>query len=155
MKKLLVIVFMAAALSAYSQKVKLIEGDLKPLKGQTSINTEFTYDGLVIGDDAQPEAEYVAEKKADHNKKEAGKGDKWEAGWIGAREKRYHPKFRELFTRETKMATEDASAKYTLIFKTTKIEPGYNVGVRRKNAYISGEAWIVETANKDNVIAKI
>lgn len=45
--------------------------------------------------------------------------------------------------------------KYTLIFKTDFTEPGFNVGVMRKNAVISGEAWIVETANKDHIIAKI
>lgn len=42
-----------------------------------------------------------------------------------------------------------------MIVKTTFIEPGYNVHVSRKNASIDGELWIVETANKNNVIAKI
>lgn len=46
-------------------------------------------------------------------------------------------------------------AKYTLIYKTTFTEPGFNVGVMRKNATIDGEAWIVETADKNKVIAKI
>lgn len=45
-------------------------------------------------------------------------------------------------------------AKYTLVFKTTFIEPGWNVGIPRKNAMINAEAWIVETAN-EKVIAKI
>lgn len=44
-------------------------------------------------------------------------------------------------------------AKYTLIFKTLSIEPGYNVGVMRKNAQIDAEVWIVETANKSNKLA--
>ena len=45
------------------------------------------------------------------------------------------------------------SAKYTLIFKTTSIEPGYNIGISRKNAQIDAEIWIVETANKSNKVA--
>jgi hypothetical protein len=30
-----------------------------------------------------------------------------------------------------------------------------NIGIARKSASINGEAWIVETANKTNVIAKL
>lgn len=155
MKKILAILLVAVTVSGYAQKLKLVEGDLSPLKGQTSIKTEFTYDGLTIGKKNKAEADYVAEKKADYNKKEAGKGDKWAVDWVEDRANRYQPKFNELFTDRTKMSTNDEAAKYTLIFKTTSIEPGFNVGVMRQNAYIDGEAWIVETANKDKVIAKI
>lgn len=42
-----------------------------------------------------------------------------------------------------------------MIFHTTFTEPGFNVGVWKKNAEINGEAWVVETANHSNVIAKI
>jgi hypothetical protein len=49
----------------------------------------------------------------------------------------------------------DPKSKYTLIFKTTNTEPGFNIGFMRHNAEISGVAWIVETANKSHVIAKI
>ena len=45
-------------------------------------------------------------------------------------------------------------AKYTLIFKTMTTEPGFNIAIQRKNAEINGEFWIVETANKDKVVAK-
>ena len=46
--------------------------------------------------------------------------------------------------------------KYTLIFKTVFTRsPRFNIGVMRKNAYIDGQAWIVETANPDKVIAKL
>lgn len=154
MKKLFVILMLAIAVTGYSQKLKVIEGDLAPLKGQTSMKIEFTYDNLIVGKDKE-EAEYVAKKKDEYNKKEAGKGDKWAADWVDDRSNRYAPKFRELFSKESKMTTTEDNATYTLIFKTTRIEPGFNVGVMRQNAYIDGEAWIVETANKDKVVAKI
>ena len=51
--------------------------------------------------------------------------------------------------------TTDKNAKYTLIFHTTSIEPGFNIGITRKNAYIDGEVLIVETANKDKVLARL
>lgn len=155
MKKLLLILMMAAAINGYSQKLKVIEGDLAPLKGQTALKIEFNYDNLTVGKKSTPEADYVAEKKEEHNKKEAGKGDAWELKWKENRPNLYEPKFRELFAKESKMTTTEETPTYTLIFKTTRIEPGFNVGVMRQNAYIDGEAWIVETANKDKVVAKI
>lgn len=154
MKKLLVIVMLAITITGYSQKIKIIEGDLSTLKGQTSMRTEFTYDGLIVGKDKN-EADYVAKKTEEYNKKEAGKGDKWATDWVEDRANRYEPKFRELFSKTSKMTTTDDNATYTLVFKTTRIEPGFNVGVVRQNAYIDGEVWIVETANKDKVVAKI
>ena len=51
--------------------------------------------------------------------------------------------------------TESPSAKYTILFNTTFIEPGFNVGVASKPAYINGIAFIVETKNKSNIIAEI
>jgi hypothetical protein len=45
-------------------------------------------------------------------------------------------------------------AEYTLIFNTSFTEPGFNVGVWRSNAYISGTAKIVETKNRDKVVAE-
>ena len=47
------------------------------------------------------------------------------------------------------------SEKYTLIFKTTYTEPGWNIYIKKKNAEIDGEAWVVETANRSNVICKM
>ena len=145
---------LAIAVTGYSQKIKVVEGDLVALKGQTSIKTEFTYDNLTIGKDKTEEA-YVAKKKDDYNKKEAGKGDKWAVDWVEDRKNRYEPKFRELLADQSGLTTTDDNATYTLIFKTTRIEPGFNIGITRQPAFIDGEAWIVETANKEKVIAKI
>ena len=44
-------------------------------------------------------------------------------------------------------------AKYTMIVKTVSIEPGWNIGISRKNAEIDLEVWIVETANKSSKLA--
>ena len=149
------VLFCAAAISmnASAQRLKLLEGDVSALKSETSINFEFTYDNMKVGK-YDNESEYVADKTADYNKKEPGKGDTWAKSWVSDRQGRYEPRFIESFLAPTKM-TQSANAKYTLIFKTTSTEPGFNIGVMRRNAEINGEAWIVETANRDKVIAKI
>lgn len=141
------------SLTVQAQKIKLVEGDLSALKGEKSISLELTFNDMRVGK-FDKEADYVAEKTAAYNKKEAGNGDKWAKAWVEDRETRFRPKFVELFESTSDMKVEE-SAKYTMIFNTTYTEPGFNVYVTRKNAEISGEILIVETANKSKVLAKI
>ena len=155
MKKLILIALLSISLGGFAQKIKLVEGDLSPLKGQKSVNTEFVYDGMLVTTKNKPEAEYLAEKTAEYNKKEPGKGDKWAVMWKEDRKTRFEPQFRELFAKHSEMSASDEKAKYTLIFKTTSTETGYNIGISKRPAFIDGELSIVETANKDKVIAKI
>jgi hypothetical protein len=155
MKKLLLIALMGISLGGFAQKIKLIEGDLSALKGQTSVNTEFRYDGMLVTKKNKPEEEFIAEKTAEYNKKEAGKGDSWAIKWKEDRKARFEPQFRELFNKHSGISTTDENATYTLIFKTTSTEIGYNIGISKMPAYIDGELWVVETANKDKVLAKI
>lgn len=154
MKKTLLIFCLAVATTGFAQKVKLVEGSLKPLKGETVIKTEFTYDDMTVGKDGLTEEAYIKRKKKDYDEKEVGRGDKWEKAWYADRKERFEPQFNELFEKHAKVKAQ-GEAKYTLIFKTTRTEPGWNVGVMRAPARIDGEAWIVETANPLNVIAKL
>jgi hypothetical protein len=157
MKHLKTAVLISSALLVSStllaQRIKLIEGNLDAVKTEKTINTEFTYDNMRVGK-YDKEEEYIKAKTAEYNKKEAGKGDTWAKRWVDDRQERFEPQFNELFEKTSEMSITP-KAKYTLIYKTNFTEPGFNIAVMRKNAQISGEAWIVETANKGNVIAKI
>jgi hypothetical protein len=139
------------ALQVSAQKVKTITGDDDILKSESSINIEFVYDGLSVGK-YKNEPDYVAAKTEEYNKKEPGKGDTWAASWARDKQSRFEPKFIELFKEHSGMSIM-TDAKYTLIFKTISIEPGYNIGITRKNAEIDAEVWIVETANRSNKLA--
>jgi len=130
-----------------------LEGSIDAVKAESSINLEYTYDNMSVGK-FDKEEDYIAKKKEDYNNKEAGRGDTWAKAWVDDRKNRFEPKFEELFT-EYSDKSNSKKAKYTLIFKTIFTEPGYNVGVMRKNAQINAIALIVETANPANVIAKI
>lgn len=139
---------------AEAQKIKITEGNFSALKGQTEINTEYTYDHIKVGN-FDNEDDYIQKKKDEYNKKEAGRGDTWAVAWKADRASRFEPKFEELFSENANIKAGKApNAKYTLIFRTTYVEPGFNVGVMRKNAYIDGEIWIVETADHSKVVAK-
>jgi hypothetical protein len=147
---------MAVFAGTNAQRIKLIEGDLTPLKNEKKINTEFTYDHMSVGK-FDKEEDYIAKKKDEYNKKESGKGDKWAKDWVADRQDKFEPKFNDLFEKESEMATTGSKkeAKYTLIYKTTSTEPGFNIAIMRHNAETNAEVWIVEAANHSKVIAKI
>lgn len=133
----------------------LTDGNLNFLKGQNSINVEYQYDNLMVGE--MTEEAYINEKVEDKNADEPGKGDKWVKQWFADREERFQPKFEELLNDNIEGKAVFGSGlvdtKYTLIFKTTSIEPGYNFFISRKDADIDGVALFVETDNPQNVLA--
>jgi hypothetical protein len=155
MKKILMFIgLLAISLPGMSQKIKLVEGNVSALAGQKAITVEFIYDGMTVGKE-KSETEYVTKKKAELNQKEAGRGDKWSEAWVADRKDRFEPQFRELFAKHSLMTTAGDNPTYKLIFKTTRTEPGWNIGISRVPAFIDAEVIIVETANPDKVIAKL
>lgn len=157
MKKLYLLALLCALVTngVYAQKIKVLDGSLDALKGIDKLNLEYDYSKMGVGKFAT-EKEYLDKKKKDYNEKEAGKGDEWVNSWEADRANKFQPQFEELFGKHSGITAGDIpNAKYTLIFKTTYTEPGYNVYVTRKNAEIDGEAIIVETANRSNVIARL
>ena len=139
--------------SSSAQRLKTLDGDISVLKSESTINVEFTYDGMAVGK-FDNEKDYVAKKTDEYNKKEPGRGDSWAKNWVDDRKNEFEPKFIELFEKYSSMKIMP-TAKYTMIFKTKSTEPGYNIYISRKNAEIDAEVLIVETANRKNKIATI
>lgn len=152
-KALLCFMLAFISINTYAQRIKLEEGDLSALQGQTTISIEFTYDNMSVGKFAN-EADYIAKKKTEYNTKEPGRGDNWEKSWVNDRKMVFEPKFIDLFEKSTNI-TVKAGAKYTMIFHTTTTEPGFNAYAVRKNAEIDAEVTIVETADRSKKIAVI
>src|SRR5687767_6245467 len=145
MKRALVPMLLCLTLTGFAQKIKLLQGDLGVLKGQTAVKTEFQYEMSVGKFDK--EEDYIAQKKKELNDKEPGRGDTWADSWKSDRQERFEPQFRELFSKHSDISTVGDNAQYTLIFKTIKTEPGFNVGVASRPATIDAEATIVETSD--------
>src|SRR5688572_3658798 len=133
-KSLLLCGFLLFSIITKAQKLKLTEGDLSAVKDETAMNFEFTYDNMSVGK-FDNEKDYIQKKTDEYNKKEPGRGDAWAKSWVADRQARFEPKFIELFTKASDMS-ESKNAKYTLIFKTTSTEPGFNIYITRKNAKI-------------------
>lgn len=149
MKKIFLLLgLMVAVIFAQAQRIKKLEGDASVLKDEKKVNIVFTYENMRVGK-FDKEADYIASKKAEYNKKEEGRGEKWEDSWIGDRKGRYEPNFVDLFMKYTPFAVGDyADAKYTITINTTRTEPGFNIYITRKNAEVDLDITITETATK-------
>jgi hypothetical protein len=113
-----------------AQDADIIKGELIFLKDEKTINIEFTYEKMVVCDDGK-EADYIKRKTAELNAKEAGTGDTWAIKWQEDKAMRYEPKYILGFTNLSGM-TVSKDAKYTMIFNTKALEPGYSIGVSKE-----------------------
>jgi hypothetical protein len=150
------LIFSGAFLNA--QKVVLKSGSFDFLKGQKTILVKYDYSNIAVGK-YEKEDEYVAQKVEDYNKSEAGKGDSWKESWFNDRPSRFEPKFELLFNNnmaEHNMTCnkDTKDAKYEMLVHTTFVEPGFNVGVMRKNAYIDATITFRETGT-DKSLAEV
>lgn len=161
MNKLFIIplfVLLMFTFSVSAQKIVLEKGSLAALKGQSELKLDYNYETLSVGKYPTEEA-YVEFKKAEYAKKDPKKAEDWENGWKNAREKHYQPKFETQINNyssgKISYSTTTTKSKYTLILKTTFIEPGYNIGISKMPAFINVEYLVVETANPSSIVAKL
>lgn len=153
---LAIFAFLIIPFAQYAQfgSYKIIQksGETSALKDQQVINLVFDYSNVKVGA-YNSESEYIDKKVKEYQEKDPAKAEKWKAGWINARKERYEPKFEELFNKTMKknniVAKQGATdAKYTLVVKTTFIEPGFNVGVAKKPAFVNFEYDFIENSSK-------
>lgn len=164
MKKLKIILSILAicifSSQTSAQKIKVVSGDLSSFAGLTEINVAYDYDDMAVGKFKTEEA-YIEKKKTEYNEDEPGKGDAWEAEWHADKENTYQMKFEQLFnlvmlSEETGMEVGFfPSSDHTLIVKTTFLEPGFNIGISRKDASIDVEIMLVKTEEPENIITQI
>ena len=140
-----------AMFNCFAQEVDFTKGDLSFLKGETTINIEFTYEKMSVGD-FNKEAEYIKKRIEEENKKDPPNGDNWAAQWEEQKKNYFGDKFILGFTKQNKM-TFSKDAKYTLIFNTKALEPGYQVGISKRNAGVDGNVTLVETTKRDKKLA--
>jgi hypothetical protein len=151
-KNILLFLFVSTAFALNAQKFKVTEGSLSDLKGETSFNVRFTYNNMFVG--TKTESQFIADKTAEYNSKEPGKGTTWAKAWVKDRSTLFEPKFMELFSKSKFSITQEPQ-QYTLLFNTNFTEPGWNIGIARSSAYVSGTITVVETKNPSHVVAKI
>jgi len=158
MKKLflfMMVQLLIAGMCINAQKMVLQSGSLDFLKDQQTILVKYDYSNLAVGK-FDKEDDYIEKKVSDYNKDEAGKGDKWKEAWFNARSQRFAPKFEELFNdylkpKNLQCDQAAANAKYEMLIHTTFIEPGFNVGISSRPAFINAEVSFRETGSDKNL----
>ncbi|PIE50895.1 MAG: hypothetical protein CSA38_00965 [Flavobacteriales bacterium] len=139
-----------------AQKFNVEEGKLKNLKGISEYNLVFDYTDVKIPKFKNEEA-FLKEKMAKREKKQKGSGEVFRKSWFEDRENRYEPKFIASFNKRFKKGNIKVdknlnSAKYVMKIHTTKIYPGYNVGMWRHDAEINTTVTIFEKNNPNNTL---
>lgn len=136
---MLCFVAIVASVTVYAQKIKA-SGNLGDLGSVKEYKFDFIYEDVKVGK-FDNEEEYIEKKVAEYNEKEPGSGDKWKVSWKEDRENRYHGKFEELFNdvlaKQGVKGERSIDSENVVKIYTTFIEPGFNVGVMRKNAMVS------------------
>lgn len=137
---LLCVAVLIAGGTTFGQKIKVLSGGMSALKGVTALKIEYNYSGLGVGD-FEVEDDYINKKVAELNEKEAGRGDDWKVKWFEDRPTRFEPKFEELFSKyaESIESGQNVDSDITMNIHTIFMEPGFNVGVMRRPAFINLE----------------
>jgi len=163
---MLMMVLMTSSVGLFAQK--LTSGSLDALKGEKTLNVTFEYSNITVGNWVNPfatgkgttEKEYVDKKTAELNAKNPGDGDRWAQAWQDDRQKLFQPAFLQAFNEKLEkqgvVGKENVSdARYTLLVKTFFVDPGWNIGVSKKEAFISLSIDIVETVDHSKVVASV
>ncbi|MDD2503930.1 MAG: hypothetical protein PHG58_08810 [Clostridia bacterium] len=153
MKKLFISFFLIAfCFSANGQSIKRTSGSLGFLKSEKVVGITFTYENMRVG--KLTEEEYVRKKMGEYNEKRMGWGDEWKEAWIRDRAERYEPKFIELFSKyigEKGISVDNTRADYEISVNADFIEPGFNVGVARRNASVNLTCRFVNKSDGNEV----
>lgn len=157
MKKILTsILLITFCFVANGQGFKKTSGSLGFFKSEKVVGVSFTYNDLKVG--KLTETEYCRKKMGEYNEKRMGWGDEWKEAWVSDRAKRYEPKFIELFSKyigEKGISVDNAGSKYEIAINTDFIEPGFNVGVARKNASVDMTCRFIEKSTGKEVAVVI
>ncbi|WP_224996024.1 hypothetical protein [Cesiribacter sp. SM1] len=157
-KLALAILMVLIATTGFAQKIKLTSGNLDFLKDQKTINVIYDYENMGVGK-YENEQDYVSEKVSDYNAKEPGKGDEWHKNWVADRKARFEPRFEELMNAHLEKYDVQVGnypdAEYTIVLKTVFTEPGFNVGVMRRPAFVNLQAVFVKTAALSDQLAVV
>lgn len=158
-RNLLLVLAVMVMFQLQAQKIKITDGDLNFLRGEDMLDITYTYDdNLKVG--KLTEDEYIGKKMAEAEEDEPGRGEKWEAMWYEDRVVHFEPMFLKLINdylddADVIVRPGMSGAKLMMVVNTVFIEPGFNVGVAKKNASIDLEIKIVPVDNQSEILAKI
>lgn len=142
----------------YAQVFKTAQGDLSSLAGVERYNVKFEYaEDLKIPkyDSEESFLEIYAQKK---NEKELGTGDQFKNSWYSSRSDWFEPKFIQEFNffnlkeKQVTVARNISDAKYTMVIRTSLIDPGNSNFVFKKDARLEVTIRIYKSDSPDQIL---
>ena len=136
--------------------IQLQSGDINELKKVTKVNILYDYKEMGVGA-FKKEEDYIAKKFKDYEEKgKKDKAEKLKQSWDKGKNEIYPNHFEELFNKygakiNLTGKNNGTTAEYTLTVKTTFFEPGYNIGIDKKPAYVDMECIFTDKAGKELV----
>ena len=132
----------------------LNSGDISALNDVRNVNIVYTYNDMGVGA-FRKEEDYLSKKCEDiSKKKDASACDKFKKDWVDARKARFEPKFELLFNKYGPKAAFMEGTNYsadkdvTLEIHTVFVEPGYNIGISKKPAFVDFECTFKDKSGK-------
>ncbi len=141
--------------SGGSPMAALNSGDISTLTDVRSVNIVYTYNDMGVGA-FRKEEDYLAKKCDDIAKKprEGASCEKFKKDWADARKTRFEPRFELLFNKYGPKSAFMSGTNYssneavTLELHTVFIEPGYNIGISKKPAFVDLECTFKDKSGK-------
>lgn len=143
------------AQSSVAPMSALNSGDISTLTDVRTVNIVYSYTDLGVGA-FRKEEDYLTKKCDDIAKKprEGASCEKFKKDWTDARKARFEPRFELLFNKYGEKSAFMTGTNYstnqdvTLEVHTVFIEPGYNIGISKKPAYIDLECTFKDKSGK-------
>lgn len=131
----------------------LNSGDISSLTTVKNVNIIYTYSDMSVGA-FRKEEDYLNKKCEDLKKKDPTACEKFRKDWVEGRKIKFEPKFEELFNKYATKSAFMGGTNYstnndiTLEVHTVFIEPGFNIGIAKKPAYIDLECTFKDKNGK-------
>lgn len=158
-KSVITLLFMFVASVTYAQKMKVVSGDFKFLKGETELNLVMDYSELKFYKENMDETAYIQKREKDimDSGKDKAEVDKWKNDWEYSKNSTFPDKFIASMNKNTSITTslKNSNAKYTLRVETVWIYPGWFGGVMAQPSKVTTVLTFVETANPSVVLLQI
>ncbi|HDT11457.1 MAG TPA: hypothetical protein ENN58_01825 [bacterium] len=138
------LIFVSLVFSSACSMVKYKSGDDSRafLEGADKVLVKLDFSATRVGKFAT-EAEYIEKRMTEVEEKEPGKGEEWKKKWEDQKESVFAHQLTKLINEYTvgkkgiEFGTNFADAPVVMVVGVTFLEPGWNVGISRRNAEIN------------------
>lgn len=153
MKQNIIFFLFFSVMLCYGQKMEILKGDVKSLKGITQFDVVFDYNDIQIPN-CTSEEDFLAKKVAIRERKSKEAGELFREKWFSNRKEFYEPKFIDSFNKWFRKEGNSISknANYIIKVHIVKMYSGYNVVAANQYAKIGAVISVYTKENPENIL---